>query len=233
MAPPRRRLEVDYHSENWQSINLSLEFSAVVAVLLLMVFECGRARKRHVFWSKRRYTPHRTPRSMPLGAFAWVPTAFLMPGSDLAALVGLDAYMLLRYTKLAMRLTAFMTFWGLAVLLPLYASADPGDDPADGFYRFTFSNVPVNSRLLWCPVAMVYMFTGHATYLIVHEYEHVLKWRQEWLASGVADTPEQPLYSIVVERLPRELRSDTALKDYFERLFPKQARARAISRSIK
>jgi hypothetical protein len=52
------------------------------------------------------------------------------------------------------------------------------------------------------------------------EYAHVLEWRQDWLGRGEWDTPTQSRFSILVERLPPELRSDTALRSYFERLFP-------------
>ena len=91
-APRWRRLEIDYSNEDWQSINLTLEFSLMVTLLLFLIFECGRSHKRNVYWPKRRYKPHHTPRRMPLGPFAWLHTAFMMPGHDLAELVGLDAY---------------------------------------------------------------------------------------------------------------------------------------------
>ena len=86
--------------------------------------------------------------------------------------------------------------------------------PAYGFYRYTLSNVAQGSTRLWWSVGFEYMYTCHALHLIRKEYEHLLTWRQDWLAHGVADTPAQPRYSIVVERLPPELRSDTALRAY-------------------
>ena len=52
--------------------------------------------------------------------------------SPVAKLVGLDAYMLLRYIRLCLRITAMSTFWGLAVLLPLYGRKR---HLAYGFYR--------------------------------------------------------------------------------------------------
>ena len=135
--------------------------------------------------------------------------------------------MLLRYAKLGMRMTAFSTFWGLAVLIPCYYTSDP-NQPAYGFYRYTLSNVAQGSTRLWWSVGFAYMYTCHALHLIRKEYEHLLTWRQDWLAHGVADTPAQPRYSIVVERLPRDLRSDTALRAHFERLFPAQVHSAVV-----
>ena len=57
-------------------------------------------------------------------------------------------------------------------------------------------------------------------YLIYREHELVLRLRQDWLAYGDVDTPAQARHSVVVERLPRALRSDGALRAYFELLFP-------------
>ena len=61
---------------------------------------------------------------------------------------------------------------------------------------------------------LCYLYTCHGCFLIYKEYGHLLAWRQEWLARGDALTPTQARYSIVVERLPPELRSDTALRAY-------------------
>ena len=48
-----------------------------------------------------------------------------MGDEELCALVGLDAYLMLRYLRLCMRLTGFSAFWGLAVLYPLYYTGMP------------------------------------------------------------------------------------------------------------
>ena len=94
-----RRLEgsVDYNSENWQDVIASAEMGALACVAFLMVFEAG---SRLVYWPKRRYRPHRTPRAMPGGAFAWAGAA-AMGDEELCALVGLDAFLMLRYLQIS------------------------------------------------------------------------------------------------------------------------------------
>ena len=133
--------------------------------------------------------------------------------------------MTLRYLRLCMRLTGFSAFWGLAVLYPLYYTGMPAG-PTHGFYRCTLSNVGADSPRLWAPVALMYLYTLMGLYLIYREHELVLRLRQDWLAYGDVDTPAQARHSVVVERLPRALRSDGALRAYFELLFPGKVRAR-------
>lgn len=53
------------------------------------------------------------------------------------------------------------------------------------------------------------------------EYKHYVDCRMEFLAKGDAyHVHPQQRYSLMVEDIPNELRSDKALHDYFEELFP-------------
>lgn len=52
------------------------------------------------------------------------------------------------------------------------------------------------------------------------EYKHYVECRMEFLAKGDAHVDSQQRYSLLVEEIPRQLRSDGALKEYFQQLFP-------------
>eukprot|EP00957_Ditylum_brightwellii_P059216 4494524-Ditylum_brightwellii.AAC.1 len=52
------------------------------------------------------------------------------------------------------------------------------------------------------------------------EYKHYLECRMEFLAKGDDDMHPQHQYSLMVERIPHELRSDKALFNHFNSLFP-------------
>ena len=98
----------------------------------MLLFECMRGRDRPVYWPKRRWRRRQTPTKAPSGPLAWLFYDMTLKGVEVAELVGLDAYMLLRYIRLCLRITAMSTFWGLAVLLPLYGRKR---HLAYGFYR--------------------------------------------------------------------------------------------------
>lgn len=52
------------------------------------------------------------------------------------------------------------------------------------------------------------------------EYRHFLELRQDFLARGSAHVNPQHHYSLMVENIPYEMRSERALHEYFEKLFP-------------
>ena len=52
------------------------------------------------------------------------------------------------------------------------------------------------------------------------EYKHYIQLRMEFLASGDSGVHPQHRYSLIVERIPHDLRADRALYDYFDALFP-------------
>ena len=52
------------------------------------------------------------------------------------------------------------------------------------------------------------------------EYKHYVECRMEYLAKGDKHVPTEQRYSLLVEEIPRELRSESALREYFDRLFP-------------
>ena len=50
----------------------------------------------------------------------------------------------------------------------------------------------------------------------------------QYLAEGDADMNPQTQHSLIVEEIPRELRSDTALYSYFDTLFPGKVHSAAV-----
>lgn len=124
--------QYEYSSEDWYTILLAIEVCAPTGLMLMLLFECMRGRDRPVYWPKRRWRRRQTPTKAPSGPLAWLFYDMTLKGVEVAELVGLDAYMLLRYIRLCLRITAMSTFWGLAVLLPLYGRKR---HLAYGFYR--------------------------------------------------------------------------------------------------
>jgi hypothetical protein len=67
----------------------------------------------------------------------------------------------------------------------------------------------------------MWMQTFYVLFLMDQEYSHYLECRVDFLARGGGNVNcTQHMYSLIVERIPHELKSDKALFDYFNRLFP-------------
>lgn len=52
------------------------------------------------------------------------------------------------------------------------------------------------------------------------EYKHYLDLRMQYLSEENVDMNPQTQHSLIVEEIPQELRSDKALLQYFENMFP-------------
>jgi hypothetical protein len=71
--------------------------------------------------------------------------------------------------------------------------------------------------------------TLYVAFLMSEEYRHYLECRVDFLARGEGNVLcQQHMYSLMVERIPHELRSDGALFDYFSRLFPRKVHSTAV-----
>lgn len=139
---------------------------------------------------------------------------------------GLDSYMFLRYVRLCSRITFTSALWGMIILWPVYASGDGG---AAGWYFLSMANITQGSQRLWAPAIFIWLQTLYVIFLMNQEYEHYLECRIDFLARGDGMvTSQQHMYSLIVERIPHELRSDRALYDYFHRLFPRKVYSTAV-----
>jgi hypothetical protein len=73
---------------------------------------------------------------------------------------------------------------------------------------------------MWIPAIFAYLFSGFIFFVMKQEYRHFLELRMDFLARGTSYVHPQHHYSLMVENIPHELRSEKALVDYFESLFP-------------
>ena len=71
---------------------------------------------------------------------------------------------------------------------------------------------------MWAPVAYAYFFTAVILRLLTKEARRYARLRTRFLAEGDDDDGPQARCSVVVERVPKALRSDDALTAYFRRL---------------
>jgi hypothetical protein len=169
---------------------------------------------------------------------------------ELLQMIGLDGYMMIRYLNICMRLSLFLSFFGLVVLVPVYATANYRPSPhftlkndtsrslhhqfppspfsfTTDWNQYTLSNIPPNNadrsttnQLLWVPVVFSYIFAAYFCYLMHKEYSNFMVKRLAYLKDGDDDTPTQTCHTVMVEQLPAQLRSASCLFDFFNKLFP-------------
>lgn len=160
---------------------------------LVLVFESHRVYKQIYL---KRLQPRfldsgRAPPEPPEYLFGWLVPLYDMTEDDVKHKVGLDAYMLLRYLGLCLKLSIFYTMWGLVVLVPLFGTIKNNDpvalaSPSYQWDKYTLSNVMTGDneyRLrLWVVAIFGYIFSAYFCQLLYqvasrrhkHHQPHIL-----------------------------------------------------------
>jgi len=207
-------------SETQQLLN-TLLINAVVFVVLMLCFEASRNLKSIYLkrlTKERLVNSGRVPPVPPRHMFGWVGTLAAISEDDLLHMVGLDGYMLMRYINICFRISAFLTLWGLVVLVPVYGNSSGGNC---GWSKYTLANVPNGDEAtgLWAPTVLAYVFAAYFCQMMHAEYENFLEKRVQYLIRGDPSTPLQSYHTIMLERVPGVLRSAPRLRSFFESLF--------------
>jgi Late exocytosis, associated with Golgi transport/Cytosolic domain of 10TM putative phosphate transporter len=140
---------------------------------------------------------------------------------------GLDGYFFLRFIRRNVRICAVTMVWFFLILVPLYGTGN--EDNVTGWYKYSAKNVPKHGGWkMWIACVFMYLFSGFIVFVIKQEYRHFLEVRQDFLARGSAHVNPQHHYSIQIENIPYELRSERALAEYFENLFPGKVHSASV-----
>ena len=125
------------------------------------------------------------------------------------------------------RLATFMCFWGLLILIPVYSTAASENE----WSKFTLTNVAAASGddryRLWFAAIFGYLFSAYFCQLLYAEFNSFSILRLQYFVQvdpdsplTDPDTPPQKYFTIMVERIPSNLRSKASLEKFFDNLFP-------------
>jgi len=211
---------------NIAAVLATAKLNLVVFVVLMTIFETLRVKIPSIYDGRRNHIGFlRSRKRLSPMPFSWVRSVTKVPWTDIRSHGGLDAYMFLRFIRLCGRVTSVFTFWAVLVLFPVYAT---GGNQAVGFYHLSMANVAQASYRLWVPTIFMYILTAYTLYIMDEEFKHFVKLRMNFLAKGDLDVDPQQRYSLLVEQIPNSLRSDSALYDYFNSLFPGRVHSASV-----
>jgi len=213
----------------------STVFNAVVFVVLVITYEILRRCFPYVYATRQRkesresakhgddahYT--RSTQSLPdlyksNAPLEWIKPVFGVSWRQVREAGGLDAYFFLRYIRMCFRITSVSAFWGVLILFPIFAN---GKNGAVGWYHFSMANVAQGSSFgIWVPTIFMYLFSAFVFFIMKQELKHYVELRLDFLGKGDGSSDPQHHYSLMVEHIPKELRSEKALLDYFDQMFP-------------
>lgn len=215
----------------------TLIINVFVFAVLMLTFESNRF-YRQIYLKRlqnRFRAAERVPPYPPETSFGWLFEIYKVSEAEVLRMVGLDAYMCLRFIIICFKLSIFLTFWGLIVLIPVYESAAPYDAEKQNLWdHYSISNLSLGPRIvkyrLWITSLLSYAFAAYFCQLLNTEYNRFSIRRLQWLVQSDGsesnnrdpDTPVQTAYTVMIERIPGDLRSAEKLREHFERIFPGQ-----------
>ncbi|KAF9169545.1 hypothetical protein BGX21_010296 [Mortierella sp. AD011] len=189
--------------------------SACVSIVCIGVFEWNRRKKTLQYLYSPRCSLKVNPSPpMSMKFLGWVMPTLRIPEEFFIANVGLDAVMFLRFLKMCLQFCVFNAIVLGIILLPIHYTGAGGLSEVP---RFSIANVSDDSDVLWAHVVLTYVVTISWTFLLFKNYWQWMDLRREYTLQRIRQG-EIAERSIFISRLPSNLRTDDALKQYFESL---------------
>lgn len=204
-------------------------------VCCICIYEFFRRRGSY-FIPKARWRPHMTPPPLPTGKFlGWVVPLLSIDEETVLRCAGVDGVIYLRFMSLGIQVFGMFILVGFGLLLPVNLSCSKWEDGEDSskyydlnlFMQCTLSNVPARDKRLWFHLGASYVLTFVTMHFLSKECRAYTKLRHRFLASNAVH-----LRTILVERIPRELRSNSRLTAYFSRMYPNQVLAVNLTQDL-
>ncbi|KAG0055063.1 hypothetical protein BGZ83_009699 [Gryganskiella cystojenkinii] len=207
--------------DNTSGLKTQLAISITLGLGSFLTF-CFLRTRWTVMFAPRTNLRRHTPPILSSTFFGWIPQLLRIPETEVLDCVGLDAVMMLRFFRMAMKLFTACLIPGILIILPItsYSTDDdsskknprtggdpslPGKDPRPGtsllylFTHFTFT----------------WVFSLLTLYAIWHTYEGYIAVRRRYLLKRHKSITNR---TIMVVGLPLHLQSDRALATFYESL---------------
>ena len=163
---------------------------------------------------------------LPATFFGWIPVLYKITEDEVLTSAGLDAYVFLRFFKMALKYLAIVVFFSWTVIYPVYQvfGADEVENAGNTAGQSNHQNlrareegegtIDPKSGYLWIYVIFVYVFSLSAIWLIVKETKAVIQIRQKYLSAQSSITDR----TIRLSGIPHHLRSEEKIKETIENL---------------
>lgn len=211
----------------------TLIINIVIFLLIMFVFELNRHYKQiyQKRYQKRFIETNRIPPEPSNAFFGWLFAILHVEEKEVLRMVGLDAYMLLRYHIVCLNLCIFLSFFGLILLIPLFGTSSSHYESWD---KYTLLNVieadDISDRLrVWVVLFYAYIVSIYFCQLLYYEYQnfvnerlHCLQANHDGQISDTTDNLPQKYFTVMLEKVPIRLRSADKLYEYFNELFPNE-----------
>lgn len=212
------------------SLALTLAIYGSIMIVGWLIFECVRDKHRLTYSTRDRKADTRVPLSQAsYGLFGWIKPTTSLSDEEVIEYCGLDALMFLRFQRLCIKVALGAVALSILVL-PVYATGSNPDikGEIDDLERFTMANVENGSARLWVSIISACAISFVTMYLVFLEYKLYVQRRHEFL-----QRPNAHQYSVLINDLPKKLRSNATLTKYMKHLFPNSVRCVYVALELK
>lgn len=223
---------------------IQIAISIAFGVSAFLAFCILRPRWHGLFAARKRHKDEASVLpDLPSTLFGWIWPLWRITDQQVLASAGLDAYIFLAFFKMAMKFLLFTLFFSVVVVKPVHDAypeepdkkyrKHPSND-TDGMAMsgylggrsdLSLPDKPGNATgpwfpgnmdtdYLWMYIALAYLFSGVAIYLIVSETRRIIEVRQEYLGSQTTVTDR----TIRLSGIPSDLQDEEKIKDFIESL---------------
>lgn len=218
-----------YKETNMSFATLMMLFVCLSAIFMVFLSCFYHNQKTSPFFiSPRRHRlPKLVPPPLPVDSFfSWVRVCFFLSDEEIINRIGYDSLIFMRFHRLALRCIVKMSLFSLAVLLPLNFTGGGHANAQDlkeyvgslfftDFLRYSMANLQPGSPRLWVHCFAAYLLTGIVVRELLIEYESFNSIRHRYLLSR-----EPHLRTVLVNNIPRNLRSPRKITSYFKHVYP-------------
>ncbi|CAJ0626983.1 5568_t:CDS:10 [Entrophospora sp. SA101] len=208
-------------SSSPEFLGLATQFgiSSAISLYCLLQFEWNRRRKsmQYLYTPRTRLIKNPSP-PVPPGLFSWVKAAYRLDDKFYLTNVGLDALMYIRFLRMAFQFLLFNSLLVGPILLPInYTASASSTEERNNVDIFSVKNIKFDLNRLWAHMICTYIVSISWMYLLYKNYYSYMKLHKEYLLKKV-DSGDISVRTVMISRIPEELRSEEELQKYVNRL---------------
>ncbi|KAI8381462.1 uncharacterized protein BYT42DRAFT_613238 [Radiomyces spectabilis] len=204
-----------FQAQNQSAFTTQLIICFAVGLLCFLGFCILRTRGQKLIESMIPNHRHKPP-ELPNSFFGWIIPLLRINQEEMLDKVGLDAVVLLQFVVMCIKLFGLCAAFGLVVLIPISATTGNFTDTSiTGIDKLSITVIDESSPYLIAYLIFTYFFCFTAFFFLHQSYSDYVYMRARYL---LRLSKTLSCRSVIVTGIPKTLRSDQDLADYYENL---------------
>ncbi|KAI8062111.1 hypothetical protein BC940DRAFT_370479 [Gongronella butleri] len=198
---------------NQSGLTTQLLICGVPGLIFFLLFCIMRTRWTVIF-APRMSMKKRKPPQLPTSFLGWLIPLLRISREQMLDKVGLDAVIMLDFIMMSIKIFGLCSFFGVVVLVPISSTrgnaTNPLISPVD---KASITVIDSQSPYLIAYLVFAYFFTIVTWFFLQQNYQQYVCVRSQYL---LVHDRQLVTRSVLITGLPPQLRSDDALRTYFE-----------------